>query len=75
MKRSMVFLLAALIGMSVFADDKAATLGTIGIVIMHGKGGSPMKHVADLGSALEEKATGLPISICHGRAGATTMRT
>ena len=27
----------------------------IGIVIMHGKGGSPAKHVADLASSLEEK--------------------
>lgn len=27
----------------------------IGIVIMHGKGGSPSKHVADLASALEDK--------------------
>ena len=56
MKRSMVFLLAALIGMSVFADNQAATPSTaIGIVIMHGKGGSPTKHVAELASALEAK--------------------
>ncbi len=56
MKRLMIFLFATLISTSVLADDKAAAPGTeIGIVIMHGKGGSPMRNVADLASALEAK--------------------
>lgn len=33
----------------------AARSPGIGIVIMHGKGGSPTKHVADLASSLEGK--------------------
>ena len=43
-------ILGALLPVQVMADAPK-----IGIVIMHGKGGSPSKHVADLASALEVK--------------------
>jgi len=43
-------ILGALLPVQVMADAPK-----IGIVIMHGKGGSPSKHVADLASALEGK--------------------
>jgi pimeloyl-ACP methyl ester carboxylesterase len=38
-----------------FAGMAETTASPIGIVIMHGKGGSPTKHVSDLASSLEGK--------------------
>ncbi|MDO8305589.1 carboxylesterase [Herminiimonas sp.] len=56
MKRFITFLAALLIGgWACAASDANAPAQKTGIVIMHGKGGSPMKHVADLASALEAK--------------------
>jgi pimeloyl-ACP methyl ester carboxylesterase len=55
MKRLMILLAAALFAMSAFAASDVAVTPKMGIVIMHGKGGSPMRNVADLASALEAK--------------------
>ena len=48
------FLITLLMTVSVFANG--TEIKKIGIIIMHGKGGSPTKNVADLASALEAKS-------------------
>ena len=53
---SRISLAVAIILATVFQVAEAQSPQTkIGIVIMHGKGGSPTKHVADLASFLEDK--------------------
>ena len=47
-------LTAALIAFAVSAPAQSPSV-PIGVVVMHGKGGSPTKHVASLASALEQK--------------------
>lgn len=54
MKRLIAFLASALFAMTAFAANEATT-PKIGVVIMHGKGGTPTRHVSDLASALETK--------------------
>ena len=55
MKRLLVILIFAITGitqsLTAFAETSAVK---IGIVLMHGKGGSPTKHVLELASALEK---------------------
>lgn len=53
MKRLIAFLASALFAMSAFAANDVAP--KIGVVIMHGKGGTPTRNVAELASALEAK--------------------
>jgi pimeloyl-ACP methyl ester carboxylesterase len=53
MKRLLAFLAALLMTAVTYADSMQPA--KIGIVIMHGKGGSPTKNVSDLASALEAK--------------------
>src|SRR4051812_20509902 len=47
-------LAAALIAFAVSAHAQLPS-AAIGVVVMHGKGGSPTKHVASFASALEQK--------------------
>jgi pimeloyl-ACP methyl ester carboxylesterase len=50
LRQSLLWVFAVL-----FVAPAAAQSGQIGIVVMHGKGGAPTKHVAELASALEAK--------------------
>ncbi len=55
MKHFIALLAAALVSITTFAANDAGSTPKIGIVVMHGKGGAPTRHVADLASALETK--------------------
>jgi pimeloyl-ACP methyl ester carboxylesterase len=53
---ALIFLSSAFI---LFAPQAHAQNDTLGIVIMHGKGGSPNRHVSELANALESKGYGV----------------
>ena len=55
MKRLIAFIASVLFAVTAFAANDAAPALKIGIVIMHGKGGTPTRNVAELASALEAK--------------------
>lgn len=53
--REMKYVVALACAIALFAQESGAQSPAIGIVLMHGKGGSPTKWVAPLASGLEQK--------------------
>ena len=54
MKYGVTMVAAAIVALSQIAMTHAAS-SALGVVIMHGKGGSPARHVSNLASSLEQK--------------------